>query len=248
MSKVFMLKSLIKSSFLLGSCFALAVSTASAESARGDRDDSPRASMGSGEKISRDELTNLLKSSTRVYRELVSNKQGVPQQLLKKARCVAIFPEVTKAALVIGGRAGDGVASCRTVSGKWSNAAFVDMIGGSIGAQVGVEQQDLVLFFMDEASENRLRQGKFTLGTDISATAGEYGKAMPGGEGTFSNIVAYSRKGGVFAGASLTGTAINTDESALTAFYGKSDIRSLLNSNADQEIAALKELVEELPA
>lgn len=238
-----MLKKFFRSSLLLGSCLALAV-TAQAE--RG-RDDSPRASMGSGDKINKEELNTLLKNSRRVYRELISKKEGVPEQLLKKARCVAIFPEVTKAALVIGGRAGDGVASCRTVSGKWSNAAFVDLIGGSIGAQAGVEQQDLVLFFMDEAAENRLREGKFTLGTDISATAGEYGKAIPG-EGTFTNVVAYSRTGGVFAGASVTGTAINTDEAALSAYYGKSDIRALLNSNADESHAALKELIKEFPA
>jgi hypothetical protein len=45
--------------------------------------------------------------------------QGIPQELLETAKCVAIIPGEEKAAFIFGGSYGKGLATCRTAHG-WS--------------------------------------------------------------------------------------------------------------------------------
>jgi SH3 domain-containing YSC84-like protein 1 len=68
------------------------------------------------------------------------------------------------------------VVSCRTGNG-WSAPAYLDMAGGSVGAQIGVQATDYVLMFMTENGINSLLSGKFTLGGEVSAAAGAVGRA-----------------------------------------------------------------------
>ena len=59
------------------------------------------------------------KAST-VFKEIMdAPDKGIPHDLLNKARCVAVFPNVIKGGFIFGARGGRGVASCRT-SGGWS--------------------------------------------------------------------------------------------------------------------------------
>src|SRR5262245_28701063 len=39
--------------------------------------------------------------------------RGIPRNALEKAECVGIFPDVKKAAFVVGGQGGSGVFTCR---------------------------------------------------------------------------------------------------------------------------------------
>src|SRR5258707_9798333 len=55
--------------------------------------------------------------------------QGIPEEVLGSAECVAVVPSLLKGGFVVGGRYGKGVASCRTEKG-WSAPAFFT-IGGS---------------------------------------------------------------------------------------------------------------------
>jgi SH3 domain-containing YSC84-like protein 1 len=68
--------------------------------------------------------------------------KGIPQDLLEKAECVAVFPSVIQAGLILGGRSGRGLSSCRTTVG-WSAPAFFALGGdasvaaGPVGRQAG---------------------------------------------------------------------------------------------------------------
>ena len=62
--------------------------------------------------------------------------KGIPHDLLKSAKCIAIIPGDKKFAFVFGGSYGRGVATCRTSEG-WSAPMFVAIDGGSIGYQIG---------------------------------------------------------------------------------------------------------------
>ena len=62
--------------------------------------------------------------------------KGIPRDLLDRAECVMVFPQVIKVGVIVGGQGGRGVASCRTRSG-WSAPAFFEMKGGSVGFQIG---------------------------------------------------------------------------------------------------------------
>ena len=59
-----------------------------------------------------------LKESADVFSEVMKiPEKGIPQDLLAKAQCVIIIPNMKKAAFVVGGEFGRGFAECRKASG-----------------------------------------------------------------------------------------------------------------------------------
>lgn len=156
--------------------------------------------------------------------------KAIPQSVLDKADCVAVFPSTIKGGFVIGVRKGDGVVSCRTAQG-WSAPAFLDMSGGSVGAQIGVQSTDYVFLFMNESGINHLLSNKFTIGGEVSAAAGPVGREASASTDWKLNaqILSYSRSKGLFAGVSLDGVSISTDGSDMRKVYGEGyDVKAIL--------------------
>src|SRR2546423_12257352 len=60
--------------------------------------------------------------------------RSIPTDLLRKARAVAVFPNVIKGAFIIGGQGGKGLIS-RRVRGGWGAPAMFKLGGGSVGFQ-----------------------------------------------------------------------------------------------------------------
>ena len=106
----------------------------------------------------------------------------------------------------------------------WSAPIFVELTGGSIGAQAGVQSTDVVLVFKNESAANKLLDGEFTLGADGSVAVGPVGREVSAGTGAKldQEVYSYSRAKGVFAGVSLEGTKISIDKEDNMAFYGAS--------------------------
>jgi len=146
----------------------------------------------------------------------------IPESLLNKAMCVAVFPDVIKAGFIFGGRYGRGVASCRTKLG-WSAPAFFNLGGGSFGLQIGAQSTDFVFLFMGNKGIESLLRSKFELGGDASAAAGPVGREAGASTDAFfrSRILTYSRSKGLFAGVELKGTVISQDDDDLVATYGE---------------------------
>jgi lipid-binding SYLF domain-containing protein len=170
----------------------------------------------------RDAVSQSAKAS-RVFREIMrAPDKSVPQDILDRAECVAVFPQVLKAGFVFGARGGRGVASCRTRSG-WSAPAFFNLKGGSVGLQIGAQSTDFVLLFMNENGLNKLMGDKFEIGADASAAAGPVGRQA----GASTNIrmdaeiLSYSRSRGLFAGLELKGVVITLDDDDMDAVYGE---------------------------
>src|SRR5215469_12230 len=74
--------------------------------------------------------------------------QGIPEEVLGSAECVAVVPSMLKGGFIFGARYGKGVASCRTPKG-WSAPAFFAIEGGSFGLQIGGEAVDLIMLIMN---------------------------------------------------------------------------------------------------
>src|SRR5215470_12278582 len=160
--------------------------------------------------------------AAKVLREIMGTPdKEIPEDLLARAECVAVFPSVIKAGFIVGGRGGRGVASCRTPSG-WSAPAYFNLGGGSIGLQIGAEATDFVLLFMNTEGLNSLLSNKFTLGADASVAAGPVGRAT-GAEtdaAMKAQILSYSRSRGLFAGLELKGVVITPDKGDMRDVYG----------------------------
>src|SRR5688572_30559817 len=86
-----------------------------------------------------------LDKSAKVLQEITAAPdKGIPEEVLTKAKCVAVVPRMMKGGLGFGGQHGRGVATCRTAQ-AWSAPAFLTISGGSFGLQIGVEGVDLVM-------------------------------------------------------------------------------------------------------
>src|SRR6185436_15373817 len=107
--------------------------------------------------------------SGEVFRELANAPDNeIPRDLIARSRCVAVIPNVIKAAWVLGGTYGRGVLACRTLNGEWSPPVHVMMTGGSFGFQFGASSTDVVLFFMTTNSVRSLLLSKVKLSGEAS--------------------------------------------------------------------------------
>ena len=161
--------------------------------------------------------------AAKVLREIMDTPdKEIPEDLLARAECVAVFPSVIKAGFIVGGRGGRGVASCRTGAG-WSAPAYFNLGGGSFGLQIGAEATDFVLLFMNSEGLDSLLSNKFTLGADASVAAGPVGRAAGADTDAVmkAKILSYSRSRGLFAGLELKGVVITPDEGDMRDVYGK---------------------------
>ncbi|MBV8508226.1 MAG: lipid-binding SYLF domain-containing protein, partial [Alphaproteobacteria bacterium] len=100
---------------------------------------------------------------------------------------------------------------------------FVNLTGGSIGWQFGVQSTDVVLVFTTKRSIDSLTSGKLTLGADASVAAGPVGRqASAATDPTFSSeVYSYSRNRGLFVGVALDGSALTIDDNADARFYDR---------------------------
>src|SRR5205823_6914448 len=164
-----------------------------------------------------------IKAAANVLDEIQSAPdQGVPEEVLGSAECVAIVPSMLKGGFIVGARYGRGVASCRTPKG-WSAPAFFAVQGGSVGLQIGGQAVDLVMLIMNQDGMRNLLSSKFKLGADASVAAGPVGRhaAADTDWKLRAQVLSYSRARGAFAGLELSGAAIKQDKDSTREFYGR---------------------------
>lgn len=164
-------------------------------------------------------------AATAVLNEMMrARDKAIPAHILEKAEAIAIFPGVKKAGFVVGGQWGRGIISVRDKDSRmWSSPAFLTLTGGSVGAQIGGTEIDVILVIMNRSGVEHLLSNQVKLGGEISAAAGPIGRA---GEASTdlqmqAQILSYSRSRGLFAGATVNGSMIKEDVDANTRFYEK---------------------------
>jgi lipid-binding SYLF domain-containing protein len=156
--------------------------------------------------------------------------KGIPEELLQRAECVLVFPNVVKGAFIVGGRYGRGVATCRDESDTLGSPAFFSIGGASIGWQWGGQSTDFVLLVMNENGMKNLLEDKLTIGADAAAAVGPVGRnAAAATDAQLSaQILSWSRSKGLFAGASLEGAVVKPSEDANGRLYGPVDAAAIL--------------------
>ena len=133
--------------------------------------------------------------AAQVFKEIMNTPdQGIPQDLLESAKCIAIIPGEVKFAFIFGGSYGRGLATCRTEHG-WSAPMFVAIDSGSVGYQIGGSSTDLVMLFMNDHALQSLLGDKFKLGADASVAAGPVGRSATAATDArmTAEILSYSR-------------------------------------------------------
>lgn len=160
-----------------------------------------------------------LAKAAEVVRE---SQSSIPTDLWDKARCVAVIPDLKKAAFIFGGEYGKGVVSCRAGE-SWSAPVFLQLAKGSWGFQAGAEDVDLILLVMNESGVQKLMKNKVSLGADASVAAGPVGRQgqVATDASLSAEILSYSRAKGLFAGINVSGGVLRPDQDDNEAAYGR---------------------------
>src|SRR3954447_12056810 len=171
-----------------------------------------------------DAIDRLTKAGDVLKEVMGAPDSGIPQEVVEKAKCIAVVPHMVKGGFIFGAQGGKGVATCRLPSGGWSAPSFFAVTGGSWGAQIGVERIALVMTIMNDAGMKALLNNKVQLGGDASAAAGPVGRHVSANTDIKADtgILTYSRAKGLFAGATLNGASIRQDDDSTKAVYGLS--------------------------
>lgn len=159
--------------------------------------------------------------ATNVLMQSVAMPSGLPQKMLIDAQGIAIVPNNVRGAFIVGVQRGRGVLLVRGPNGAWQAPRMIEITGGSLGYQVGVQSTDLILVFRTPQSVANVMRGKLKIGVDASAAAGPVGRQASAATDTSlkAEIYSYSRARGVFVGASIDGSSISLDPASDAIFY-----------------------------
>lgn len=181
------------------------------------------ASATSAVAFAKNKVDNELNQATQVMQGLAGphSTAGIPDAVLKDAKCIAVIPKMLKGGFMIGAQHGAGVATCRLAGGRWSPPAPFALSGASFGAQIGGEEMGYVMMIMNSKGMQALNSGHFKLGAGVDAAAGPVGRNASASGGWKAAILTYARAKGAYAGATLNGDELNQDHKATKQLYGQ---------------------------
>ena len=166
-----------------------------------------------------------LQAATADLNEMMNaSDKGIPQDLLNKATCVVVVPNLKAGGFIVGGKYGKGFFTCRKTSGVgWSAPGSLRITGGNFGLLIGGKETDVIMLVMNRDGMQHLLSSKFTLGGEAAAAAGPVGRdssAMTDAA-MHAQILSYSRSRGIFGGLDLGGAAVTEDDDANAELYGR---------------------------
>lgn len=141
--------------------------------------------------------------------------------LLAQARGIYIVPTFGRAALGVGAEGGSGVLLVRRPDNSWSNPAFFNLGGISIGLQAGAEGGPVALVLMNQKAIDSFRnKNNFSLNADAGLTVINFARMAQGS--TAGDVIAWSGSKGLFGNAVTVGVNDIRFNGRLTdAYYGK---------------------------
>src|SRR5713101_6043946 len=159
-----------------------------------------------------------------VMQEILKLPDTIPQELLERTDCIVVLPSVTKVAIGLGGSYGRGAMICRSgkqFHGPWGAPAMFALEGGSFVLQLGGQSTDLVLLVMNQRGAESILSSGVKLGADASVAAGPVGRDAAANTDAYlrAEVLSYSRTRGLFAGISLEGSTLRSDDDANKRVY-----------------------------
>lgn len=193
---------------------------------------------------SQDKEVDKIEAASEVLQEFSNMKEDIPSEMFKVTEGIIIVPKMINAGFVLAGKRGKGIAMIKKEDGSWSNPVFVTITGGSVGFQAGVQSVDLVLIFKNSETLQKIGKGSFTLGGDISVTAGPVGRNSTASTDykMEAEVYSYSKSKGLFAGISLSGSAISIDVKANKSFYGNEEDAATLFASLENNSTSVEQL------
>lgn len=151
----------------------------------------------------------------------MSSDPGLGQELAQ-AKGVYILPRYGRAALGLGASGGAGVFLAHLPDGSWSQPAFFNTGGISIGLQAGAEGGPITLIMRNDKAVSAFREkNSFNLSADLGITVVKWSREAAGQAG-MSDVIAWSGSEGLFGNvATLAINDVHFNRKATQAYYGK---------------------------
>lgn len=177
------------------------------------------------------DMTGVLSKNVVAFRDIEASETPVPPEILSQAKAVAIFSS-TQAGLIFGGKGGDGVFVKRTEDG-FSPPLAVDLIQGSVGLQVGAQNESMVYVFRTDAAVTHfLQTGRYA----IAQAAGSFGDGSGATDPIdFSkeDVLVYSQAKGLYGGVVVGGMGFKIDEDLNAKTYDGATTSQILSGEVE---------------
>lgn len=162
-----------------------------------------------------------LEWATRVIDEVLSVPMGgISNDVLARARAMAIFPAATRSQLTDGGELAEGVIVARNPDGTWSNPGFLNLREYTSGPVRSHPESDFILVFTSPEAVDALERGALTLGTNVTVAPGPVADRKLDRAPEQAQVYSYSRgQRKSLAGFPLTGVVMKYDRAASGDLY-----------------------------
>jgi lipid-binding SYLF domain-containing protein len=163
-------------------------------------------------------------ATTDLHEMMNASDKGIPQDLLNKATCVVVVPNLKKGGFIVGAEYGKGFFTCRKASGiGWSAPGALRITGGKFGLLIGGAETDLIMLVMSKDGMEHMLTDKTQIGGELSAAAGPVGRDSSAMTDAMmhAEILTYSRQRGIFGGIDLSGAAVTEDKDSIKEMYGE---------------------------
>ncbi len=180
--------------------------------------------MGSKKQIALSERATMLLEKQ--AKEIDSKR--IPKNVRDAAKCIIVFPSVIKAGLLVGGKKGKGLASCRKPgTNVWGAPVYVNMDAASVGIQAGISKASLILILLDQKAVDEFLNPEIKLGTNVEIAPGPVGRVADLSE--HPSVLSYVRTKGLFAGVDLERSYTYIVKPSTQDVYGnKIDFKEIL--------------------
>jgi SH3 domain-containing YSC84-like protein 1 len=195
-------------------------------------------------------VSKRMEDATSAFKEIMAvPERTISQELLAKAECIIVVPDLVKGGLIFGAKYGRGFVSCRKKDHVgWSAPGAIRIEGGTFGLQIGGAWTDVFMLVMNQRGMERLLSNQFTMGADASAAAGPVGRSTQAETDALmtAEILTWSRARGLFGGVMFTGSTLREDSEWNMELYGKKITnKEIVNSDLEPPAAAA-DLIAEL--
>ncbi len=184
-----------------------------------------------------------------IYKQILENiiDKKIPKSLLRNAEGI-IVAKVKKGGFLVAIQAGKGLMTIRK-GYDWSNPSLITVSSASLGLQAGLESKDIVLVFTRNKLAKDILNANLKLGIGLDLTVGPLATDVGTKEVFDKEIYYYSDGVGIFAGVSLKGSSMASNDLANEGLYGKKvtsdDIFSGRASTTANAVTKLKEMLQE---
>src|SRR5215469_14309277 len=146
-------------------------------------------------------------------------ERSIPPLVVQSAKGIAIL-RVLKGGFVVSGRIGEGLVIARLPDGGWSGPSAIGTGGAGFGFQVGGQVTEFVIILNTQAAVDAFAHGgNVEFGGALSVAVGPVGRTAEAAVLPVAAVYTYSRSQGLFAGASLEGTALVEQSDKNAAYY-----------------------------